>query len=196
MGDFILVLNAGSSSLKFTLFECFGEALRTAYGGQIEGLFTEPLFKAKDAAGRVAAEEAWPAGTPFGHDGALEALFAWGRTILGGGDRIAAVGHRVVHAVGLFVYRINRELGSLAAALGGLDSLVFTAGIGEHAPVIRERVCRSAAWLGLEFDECANMRGGPMISRPGSRVRAWVIPTDEELMIARHTQQAVLAKPS
>ena len=92
MGDFILVLNAGSSSLKFTLFECFGEVLRTAYGGQIEGLFTEPLFRAKDAAGRVAAEEAWPAGTPFGHDGALEALFAWGRTILGGGDRIAAVG--------------------------------------------------------------------------------------------------------
>ena len=90
---------------------------------------------------------------------------------------------RATEAVGLFVYRISRELGSLAAALGGLDALVFTGGIGENAVPIRERVCRAAGWLGLEFDEKANAAGGPRISREGSRVRAWVILTDEELMI-------------
>jgi acetate kinase len=92
-------------------------------------------------------------------------------------------------AVGLFLYRIRRELGSLAAALGGLDAIVFTAGIGEHAAPIREGVCRDAGWLGVELDPEANRRGGPCISAPGSRVRAWVIPTNEELMIARHTQR-------
>jgi acetate kinase len=95
-------------------------------------------------------------------------------------------------AVDQFVYRIGRELGSLAAALGGLDALVFTAGIGEHAAPVRARVCRGAAWLGLELDEAANAKGGPRISAPGSGVSAWVIPTDEELMIARHTARVAL----
>jgi len=95
-------------------------------------------------------------------------------------------------AIDLYVYRIGRELGSLAAALGGLDALVFTAGIGEHAAPVRARVCRDAAWLGLELDEAANAAGGPRISAPGSRVSAWVIPTDEELMIARHTARVAL----
>ncbi|WP_349570533.1 acetate/propionate family kinase [Azotobacter salinestris] len=94
-------------------------------------------------------------------------------------------------AVDLFVYRIGRELGSLAAALGGLDALVFTAGIGEHAAAIRERVCRDAAWLGLELDTAANEAGGARISTDASRVSAWVVPTNEELMIARHTRQAL-----
>lgn len=89
-------------------------------------------------------------------------------------------------AVDLFVYRIGRELGSLAAALGGLDAFVFTAGIGEHAPAIRARVCEDATWLGIHLDEEANLRGGPRISRDDSAVSVWVIPTDEELMIARH----------
>ncbi len=101
---------------------------------------------------------------------------------------------RAAEAVELFVYRITRELGSLAAALGGLDALVFTGGIGENAAPIRERVCRAAQWLGLEFDEKANAGGGPRISREGSRVRAWVIPTDEELMIALHTRQVLSGK--
>jgi acetate kinase len=92
-------------------------------------------------------------------------------------------------AVDLFVYRIGRELGSLAAALGGLDALVFTAGIGEHAAVIRARVCRDAQWLGVRLDEEANARGGPRISRSQSRVSAWVIPTDENLIVARHTRR-------
>ncbi|MGR4869723.1 acetate/propionate family kinase [Variovorax sp. LARHSF232] len=92
-------------------------------------------------------------------------------------------------AVDLYVYRLGRELGSLAAAAGGLDALVFTAGIGEHAAPIRERVCRDAAWLGVQLDAQANEAEGPRISRADSQVAVWVIPTNEELMIARHTLQ-------
>lgn len=89
-------------------------------------------------------------------------------------------------AVDLFVYRIGLELGALSAALGGLDAVVFTAGIGEHALEIRQRVCSQASWLGIDIDEAANADGGPRISTPGSKVSAWVIRTDEDLMIARH----------
>ncbi|MGF6571301.1 acetate kinase [Paraburkholderia sp. GAS333] len=89
-------------------------------------------------------------------------------------------------AVDLFCYRISRELGSLAAALGGLDAIVFTAGIGEYAAPVRERVCRAAAWLGVLLDPQANAKHGPLISDPQSAVDVWVIPTNEELMIARH----------
>jgi acetate kinase len=392
MGDLILVLNAGSSSLKFTVYSDQGDKPEALYDGQIEGLFTESRFKAKDGSGKVVEEKAWPKGSALDHEGAIEALFSWGRGVMGGAGSITAVGHRVVHgglkytkptrvddsvlsdlekynplaplhqphnlaairiiqkrnpdlpqvacfdtsfhtsipavaqafalprklteqgvrrygfhglsyeyiasvfpgvdheaaegrtivahlgngaslcamkglkstactlgftavdglmmgtrcgtldpgvmlylmdecgmstrdlekliykesgllgvsgissdmrtllesrdpraseAVELFVYRITRELGSLAAALGGLDALVFTGGIGEKAVPIRERVCRSAGWLGVEFDAKANAAGGPRISRDGSRVRAWVIPTDEELMIALHTRRAL-----
>jgi acetate kinase len=90
-------------------------------------------------------------------------------------------------AVDYFVYRIAREIGGLAAVLGGLDGLIFTAGIGENSPEIRRRVCEAAAWLGVAFDAGANAAGGPRISAPGGKVSAWVIPTNEELMIARHT---------
>ena len=106
-------------------------------------------------------------------------------------ELLASDAPRAALAVELFVYRIGRELGSLAAALDGLDALVFTGGIGEHAVAIRERVCRAATWLGLQFDSAANADGGPRISAPSSPVSAWVIPTDEELMIARHTRQAL-----
>jgi acetate kinase len=95
---------------------------------------------------------------------------------------------RAMLAIDLFVYRIGRELGSLAAALGGLDAIVFTAGIGEHAAPIRDRVCRQALWLGVELDRQANATHGPRISTVTSRTAAWVIPTNEELMIARHTR--------
>jgi len=94
-------------------------------------------------------------------------------------------------AIDIYVYRIRRELGSLAAALGGLDAIVFTGGIGENAPAIRERVCRDAAWLGIELAAAANATGGPRISPPNSRVSAWVVPTNEEIMIARHTQRVL-----
>ena len=94
-------------------------------------------------------------------------------------------------AIDLYAYRIGRELGSLAAALGGLDALVFTAGIGEHDASLRAAVCASAAWLGLEIDADANASGGPRISQPASHVSAWVVPTDEERVIARHTLEAL-----
>lgn len=90
-------------------------------------------------------------------------------------------------AVDFFVYRVAREIGALAATLGGLDGLVFTAGIGENSALIRQRICEASSWLGLELDGDANEQGGPLVSRPGSRVSAWVIPTNEELMIARQT---------
>ena len=393
MSDAILVVNAGSSSIKFSVFLERGEALDPLLGGQIESLYTAPRFKAKDAAGAVLGERQWAQGEALGHDGAIAYLAGFLRERLGE-HRLAAVGHRVVHggldyaapvrltaeivghleqfiplaplhqphnlkpirlllanqpqlpqvacfdtafhrhqpevaqafalpseitdrgvrrygfhglsyeyiasvlpeydaraaagrtvvlhlgngaslcaiqggksvastmgftavdglpmgtrsgnldpgvvlylmdelkmdaraiekllyqqsgllgvsgissdmrtllasdeprakfAVELFVYRIGRELGSLAAALGGLDALVFTAGIGEHAAPIRERVCQAAAWLGVELDPAANAAGGPRISAENSRIPAWVIPTNEELMIARHTRTSIAA---
>jgi acetate kinase len=90
-------------------------------------------------------------------------------------------------AIELFVYRIGREIGSLVAALGGLDALVFTGGIGEHSAVIRAKVCDQAAWLGLEFDESANETDVRRISMLNSKVSAWAVATDENLMIALHT---------
>jgi acetate kinase len=387
--DAILVLNAGSSSIKFSLFAERGAELALIARGQIEGIYTEPHFTARDGAGHQAGEKRWAPGATLGHDGALAHIIDWLKAAHGGDHRLAAVGHRVVHggseyaapvrldaavvakldklvplaplhqphnlapirillertpelpqvacfdtaahrsnpplaqlfalpqeltdagvrrygfhglsyeyiaaalprfderaargktvvlhlgngasmcaldagrsvastmgftaldglpmgtrcgaidpgvllylmdqrkldaraiekliytqsgllgvsgissdmrglldssdaramlAIDLFVYRIGRELGSLAAALGGLDAIVFTAGIGEHAAPIRDRVCRQALWLGVELDRQANATHGPRISTVTSRTAAWVIPTNEELMIARHTR--------
>jgi acetate kinase len=393
MADAILVLNAGSSSIKFSLFVVQGAALDLQLRGLLEGLYTSPRFTAKDAAGAAAGEHAWGEGTRLGHDGAIDYLIGFLRQYRGD-YRLIAIGHRVVHggldfseatvvdaqvllkldklvplaplhqphnlapirivaertpqmpqvacfdtgfhrvqpelaqafalpsaitergvrrygfhglsyeyiasalpaldakaaagrvvvahlgngasmcaikggrsvastmgftavdglpmgtrcgaldpgvvlylmdelkmdaraiekliyqqsgllgvsgissdmrallassepraklAVDLFVYRVGRELGSLSAALGGLDALVFTGGIGERAAAIRERVCRDAVWLGIELDAAANNKDGPRISNAASRVPAWVVPTNEELMIARHTRKLVAA---
>lgn len=102
-------------------------------------------------------------------------------------DLLASRDSNAEEAVELFVYQVAKQIGALAAALQGLDALVFTAGIGEHAAVVRERVCRRAEWLGIRLDPAANQAHGPCISTQGSRVSAWVIPTDEERMIAIHT---------
>jgi len=390
--DAIAVLNAGSSSLKFSVFAVRGAEFDLTARGQAEGLYTEPRFAAKDGAGRVLGEKSWGAGVKLGHDGALDHLVAFLRAELAE-LRLVAVGHRVVHggleyshpvrldsavlaalekyiplaplhqphnlapirallerspqlpqvacfdtafhrgapavaqafalpktitdrgvrrygfhglsyeyiasvlpvhdahaargrtivlhlgngssmcaiadgrsvastmgftaadglpmgtrcgsldpgvilylldelkmdaraiekliyqqsgllgvsgissdmrtleassepaakaAIDLFIYRIGRELGSLAAALGGLDAVVFTAGIGENSRGLRERVCRDAAWLGVTLDPAANDIGGPRISTSASRVSAWAIPTNEELMIARHTRRLIM----
>ncbi len=90
-------------------------------------------------------------------------------------------------AVDYFVYRAAREIGALTAVLGGVDALVFTAGIGENAPEVRRRICEASAWLGIALDHEANTRRVARISADGSAVSVWVIPTNEELMIARHT---------
>ncbi len=98
-------------------------------------------------------------------------------------------------AIEYFVYRIALNAGMLAAALGGLDAFVFTAGIGENSPTIRERVAAKLAWLGVDIDAVANKSGGPLISKPGSKVAAYVIGTDEESMIARHTAALLAQQP-
>ena len=395
MADAIAVLNAGSSSLKFSLFAQQGDDLALAARGQAEGLQTAPRFVAKDAAGRVLDEKSWGDGAKLGHAGALEHLVAFLRSRFAA-HRLVGIGHRVVHggreysapvrvdagvldalgkyvplaplhqphnlapirellgrapdlpqvacfdtafhrgqppvaqafalpkeitdrgvirygfhglsyeyvagvlpgidaraaagravvlhlgngssmcairdgrsvastmgftavdglpmgtrcgsvdpgvllwlmdemkmdaraieklvyqqsgllgvsgissdmrtleasddprakaAIDLYAYRIGRELGSLAAALGGLDAIVFTAGIGENSASLREQVCRDAAWLGVDLDAQANRAGEPRISTPGSHVAAWVVPTNEELMIARHTMRVLRAAP-
>ena len=96
-------------------------------------------------------------------------------------------------AVDYFVHYVAKEIGALAAVLGGLDGLVFTAGVGENAPVIRARILQACAWLGVTLDSDANQRGDARITVPESSVSAWVIPTNEELMIARHTYRCVIA---
>lgn len=395
MTEAIAVLNAGSSSLKFSLFATAGTALSLVARGQAEGLFTAPHFVAKDETGKVLEEKIWGEGTVLGHEGALDQLVESLHATLTG-YRLVAVGHRVVHggleysqpvrlseavvkalekyvplaplhqphnlapiralmkrapelpqvacfdtafhrtqppvaqafalpksitdrgvirygfhglsyeyiasvlpqvdaraatgktvvlhlgngssmcamaggrsvastmgftaadglpmgtrcgnldpgvvlylmdelkmdaraiekliyqqsgllgvsgvssdmrtllasaepgareAIDLYVYRIGRELGSLASALGGLDAIVFTAGIGENSAVVRERICAEAAWLGLEPDAQANASGAQQISRACSRVSAWVLATNEELMIARHTRDLLAARP-
>ena len=103
------------------------------------------------------------------------------RAILASADPAARL------AVDYFVYRLAKEIGASVAVLGGVDGLVFTAGIGENSPEIRRRTCDASAWLGIELDPEANSRNDLRISTPQSKVSVWVIPTNEELMIARHT---------
>ena len=107
------------------------------------------------------------------------------RTLLASTDPCAA------EAVELFVYRIAREAGALASSLGGLDGIVFTAGIGEHAPPVRAAVCARLKWLGVALNQEANERGDAVISAPESRIEVRVIPTNEERMIAQHTLETI-----
>jgi acetate kinase len=105
------------------------------------------------------------------------------RDLVGNGDPAARL------AVDYFVYRVAKEMGALAAVLGGVDGIVFTAGIGERSAPIRKRICEASAWLGLEIDNAANEHHGPRVSSADSKIEAWVVPTNEELVIARHTGQ-------
>lgn len=106
-------------------------------------------------------------------------------------DLLESEAPRARLAIEVFVHQVARNVASLAGALGGLDGLVFTAGVGENAVAIRDAVCRACAWMGVELDEAANAARGPCITTQGSRVAAYVIPTDENLMIARHTRALV-----
>jgi acetate kinase len=108
-------------------------------------------------------------------------------------ELLASTNPKAKFALDYFVYRIALFTGLLASAMSGIDGFVFTAGIGENSPAIRESVVRRLSWLGLELDTAANAMGGPLISRKGSRVACYVIPTDEELMIARHTLRVLRA---
>ncbi|MGH7030597.1 MAG: acetate/propionate family kinase, partial [Stellaceae bacterium] len=106
-------------------------------------------------------------------------------------DLLASANPRARFALDVFCYCVARHTGSLAAALGGLDAIVFTGGIGENAAPVRSAVCRACRWLGVDLDEAANLRQQQRISIPGSRVAAFVIKTDENLMIARHARALV-----
>ena len=106
-------------------------------------------------------------------------------------DLLASDERRAHFAVEVFCYRVARHIASLAAALGGLDGVVFTAGVGENAAPVRSAICRACAWLGLDLDESANREDKERISTPNSRIAAYVIKTDENLMIARHARALV-----
>lgn len=108
-------------------------------------------------------------------------------------DLLASDDPRAAFAIDHFVHRCSLSIGSLAAAIGGLDTFVFTAGIGENAPALRERIVRRMGWLGAELDPQANAAGAALISTPESRVSLHVVSTDEELMIARHTLRLISA---
>ena len=122
------------------------------------------------------------------HDCGLKGLSGIGNDVR---ELLASASPSAKLALDYFVYRIVLFTGLLAAAMGGIDAFVFTAGIGENAPGIREAVIRRLSWLGLELDPSANAGGGPRISRQRAPVACYVIPTDEELMIARHTLDAL-----
>ena len=109
------------------------------------------------------------------------------RTLLGSGQATAK------NAIAIFVFRLIREIGALTASLGGLDALIFTAGIGEHSPEIRKLTCEGLRWLGLSLDDGGNARSDQRISGPDSHVGVFVIPTNEEYMIAKHVASAINA---
>jgi acetate kinase len=106
---------------------------------------------------------------------------------------LASVDPHAREALELFTYRIATEASALTSALGGLDGLIFTGGIGENAPAIRLAVCERLAWLGLRLDDAANAANADRISTPGSAVEVHVVPTDEEAMIAHHTRVTIMA---
>jgi acetate kinase len=99
---------------------------------------------------------------------------------------LASNDSRAREAIDLFIFRAAREAGALVVSLGGLDGIVFTAGIGEHAPEVRAGICARLGWLGIDLDETANDAGALCVTRPASRVRVYVLPTDEERMLAEH----------
>ena len=109
--------------------------------------------------------------------------------------RIAEGDAQAAMALQVYTYRIKKYLGAYAAAMGGLDAVAFTAGVGENDPVVRAQALDGLEFLGLELDPEANARGGPRITREGSRVSAWVIPTDEELAIALDTERVLAGQP-
>jgi acetate kinase len=126
------------------------------------------------------------------HEGGLKGLSGVSNDVR---DLLASEAPGARLALDCFVYRVAREAGALAAAMGGIDGIVFTAGIGEHSPEIRARVLERLRWLGFELDHAANARHGPLITTAASPLKAWVVPTDEELMIARHTL-ALIRRPA
>lgn len=197
----ILVLNAGSSSLKFQIFAV--ERLERQVKGQIDGIGVHPRLRANRPDGTVIVDRTYSAAEMPDLPAATAELKRWLRSL--GGFDLRSIGHRVVHggpdydgpvlidapgaafAIDHFIHRCGLMAGQLAAALDGLDAFVFTAGVGENAALIRARIAGRLAWMGAELDANANAASAVRISTASSRVTLLVVPTDEELMIARHT---------
>jgi len=176
-GASICALNDGrsvDSSLGFTGLDglCMGSRPGTLDPGIVLYLFQELGMSAREVEDALYRKSGL-----LGISGISNDM----RALLGNDDPAARL------AVDYFVYRAAKEIGALTAALGGLDGLVFTAGIGENSAEVRRRICEACSWLGVRLDTEANEANGPRITTGGSEVSAWVIPTDEELMIARHT---------
>ena len=182
MHDYALVVNADSSSLKFCVF---GRLEREEWGlesqGQIESIGTAPRISARDSEGGILIDRKLDAEVRDGRE-ALNALAVWLRSIYGGG-RVVGVGHRVVHGG----TTSNHTTVVTPDVLAELHLLVPLASLQENSAEIRRRICESSECLGIGVDAEANADKGPRISIPASRVSALVIPTNEELMIARHT---------
>jgi acetate kinase len=106
-------------------------------------------------------------------------------------ELLASQDPRARLALDSFTFSCARWVAQLATVMGGIDGLVFTAGVGEHAAPVRQSICSRLAWLGLEIDEDANARHGPLISTGKSAITCYVVPTNEELMIARHALAAI-----
>ncbi len=227
MSDAILILNAGSSSIKVALF-ALGDGARLATG-EIQRIGARPQLRVSpgateavpDAVGRtqkICASRGWVRRNAvskhanWGMSGSIAAsasvlhllrdrdmtvaevedLLSRKSGLLGVSgqsddmrDLLPSDAPRAREAVDLFAYRAVRQIGSLAAALSGLDALVFTGGIGEHSAEIRRRIVALCAWLGLRLDADRNAQGGPLLSSDDSAAAALAIPTDEEGVIAR-----------
>jgi acetate kinase len=104
---------------------------------------------------------------------------------------LASSDSRAREAIALFVFRIAREIGAMAASLDGVDGIVFTAGIGENSSEVRSMIAARLGWLGAVLDQTANAQGASLISKPESHIKLYIIPTSEETMIARHTLDIV-----
>ena len=167
----VLTINGGSSSIRFAVYEA-GDALRRQLDGKIDRIGSSGT--------NLAVSD--PSGTPPVSRG------------LAADSHRSAVGFLLdwleAEAVALFCYQAKKWIGSFAAALGGLDTLVFAGGFGEHAPLIRERICDGLGFLGIELNQKRNTKNAPLISRDTGRVTVRVIRTDEELMIARSVVRA------
>ena len=172
----ILTINGGSSSIKFALYQV-GEELKRGLHGKVDRIglsgtnltFHDPASHQQDSRGLAAAD----------HKSAANFLIDW----LEEQNHFASV--RAAEAVALFCYQAKKWIGSFAAALGGLDTLVFAGGIGENAPPVRARICDGLGCLGIELEEKRNAANESVISAAASRVAVRVIRTNEELMIAR-----------
>ncbi|HEX6015571.1 MAG TPA: acetate/propionate family kinase [Geminicoccaceae bacterium] len=184
-GASMCAIHAGrslDSTMGFTAVDGLPMGTRT---GQLDPGVVVYLIQAKGFGGEQVERFLY-------HEGGLKGLSGVSNDVR---DLLASDAPGAKLALDYFVYRIAREAGALAAAMGGIEGIVFTAGIGERSPEIRGAVLERLRWLGFELDQAANARDGPLISTAASRLKAYVVPTDEELMIARHAL-ALIRRPA